>query len=325
MMSISNLVRRRPWGRGLGRFAFSVWRLARFGYWPLATGDFHRGGSRGWFFALVVAVGAHLLATGQAQSLGVGLFASPGYLTPTLEGSLEAGGLTLSARLKRDAVGLGLEDDLEFGPAGRFVFGARADLGFGLQPLGWGAEAYLRGSLAQVGLEARVGYASAPRALLWAGERNFSGFAGNLGASYRLDPNHTLRASLAYTGDVPGAIFQGSTLGLEGAWALREGGATYLAGLGFRLGAYALLGWRGELGEEGTLLDATLRLGWISRLELGLFQEELRLRLMSTIPLGGVPFEAAASLEGQSLRGDVSYDNGNQRWTVWLRYTFTFD
>lgn len=283
------------------------------------------GGSRGWMFALVVAAGVHLLATGQAQSLGVGIFASPGYITPTLEGSLELGGFSLSARLKRDSLGLGVEDDLDFGPAGRFVFGARADLGFGLQPLGWGTEAYLRGGLAQFGLEARAGYASASRAALWAGERNFSGFAGNFNASYRLDPNHTLRASLAYAGDVPGAIFQGSTLGLEGAWALREGGVTYLAGLGFRVGAYALVGWRGELGEEGTLLDATLRLGWINRLELGLFQEDLRLRLMATFPLGGVPFEAGATLEGENLRGDVTYDNGNQRWTVWLRYTFTFD
>jgi hypothetical protein len=283
------------------------------------------GGSRGWIFALLLALGIALSVTGRAQSLGVGIFASPGYITPILEGSLELGGFTLSARLKRDSLGLGVEDDLDFGPAGRLVFGARADLGFGLQPLGWGAEAYLRGGLAQFGLEARAGYASAPRAALWAGERNFGGFAGNLNVSYRLDPNHTLRASLAYAGDVPGAIFQGSTLGLEGAWALREGGVTYLAGLGFRVGAYALVGWRGELGEEGTLLDATLRLGRINRLELGLFQEDLRLRLMTTFPLGGVPFEAGATLESEKLRGDVTYDNANQRWTVWLRYTFTFD
>jgi hypothetical protein len=277
------------------------------------------------FLALLLTLGIPLSTTGQAQRLSVGVFASPGYITPTLEGSLELGGFTLSARLKRDSLGLGVEDDLEFGPAGRFVFGARSDLGFGLQPLGWGVEAYLRGGLAQFGLELRAGYASVSRALLWASERNFSGFAGNFNASYRLDPNHTLRASLAYAADVPGAIFQGSTLGLEGAWALREGGGTYLAGLGYRVGAYALLGWRGELSEEGTLLEATLRLGWISRLELGLFQEELRLRLMSTIPLGGAPFEVGASLEGQNLRGDVTYDNGNQRWTVWLRYTLSFD
>lgn len=299
--------------------AFCFW-LPAIGHRLSAIGDF-----RGGIFALVVAVVAHVLATSQAQSLTVGLFAAPGYISPTLEGSLELGGFSLSARLKRDSLGLGVEDDLEFGPAGRFVFGARGDLGFGLQPLAWGAEAYLRGSVAQFGLDARLGYASAPRAAMWAGERNFSGFAGNFNASYRLDPANTLRASLAYAGDVPGAIFQGSTLGLEGSWALREGGATYLAGLGFRVGAYALLGWRGELGEEGTLLDATLRLGWVNRLELGLFQEELRLRLMTTFPLGGVPFEAAASLEAESLRGDVAYDNANGRWTVWLRYTFTFD
>ena len=74
MMSVSNVVRRTSYVK------------------RQATGDFPRGGSQGWFFVLVVAMGAHLLATSQAQSLSVGLFASPGYLTPTLEGSLEPGG-----------------------------------------------------------------------------------------------------------------------------------------------------------------------------------------------------------------------------------------
>lgn len=254
---------------------------------------------------LLLAIGFQLPAISLAQSLTFGIYGrlSPNYLTPTLEASYPLGELSLGLRLQQGAFGVSAESATELGPAGRFSYGARASLGFA----GWGLEAFARGGVAQVALEAALAYASTPRNTLWVGDTGPAGLSGGLLGRYRLSSRDTLGLYTEYSG----------LWTFEGSYALRDS-ATYTFGLGYRNGVYAMVGWRGELDEEGTLLEALLRAGLRNELEAALFTAlddatNLKLRLTLAYPLA-----AKVGLEMDAFRLEASYDGG---FALWLRYT----
>ena len=233
------------------------------------------------------------------QSLTLGLYGREGYLTPTLEAGLQLEEFSLSARLQRDAFGLGVGSALELGPAGRLAYGLEGAVGFA----GWLVVAFAKGGVGQVGLEAALGYASTLRRSLWVAEDATSGLSAKLAAKYRLDSKNTLGLSTAYST----AAFSG-----EASYALRQD-STYTFGLGYRAGFYGLVGWKGEVDQEGTLLDVTLYAGQYNRLEAALFMEQLKARLMLAYPWAG-----SVGIEMNPFRFDIGYDNA---WYAWLRYS----
>jgi len=262
-----------------------------------------------------------LSSYGFAQSLTFGLYgrSGPDYLTPTIEANYPVGDTTLGLRAQRDAFGISAESALELGPAGRVSYGARGNVGFA----GWGLEGFVRGGVAQVALEGYLAYSTTPRNTLWVGDNYSKGLAistlgsaqnlgGGLSGRYRLSSKDTLGLALEYA----------NLWAAEGTYALREN-ATYTFGLGFQNGLYGLLGWRGELDEAGTLLEATLRAGGFNRLEsaltIPLGDEEisnLKLRLTLAYPLA-----ATLSVEMNDLRLDTAYEGG---FSAWLRYRINF-
>lgn len=256
-----------------------------------------------------------LLSQGQAQSLTFGLYGrlTPDYLTPTLEFSYPLGDLTLGARAQRDAFGVSLEGALDLSAAGRVSYGARGNLGFA----GWSVEGFAKGGIAQFALEANLVYASTGRGNLWLADSDPAGFSGLLSGRYRLSSTQTAGLLLSYSDPL---------LTAEATYALRSG-ATTTFGLGWRVGAYGVLGWRGEIGEDGALLEALLRAGNRNELEstlsLPVGEEEsiLRLRLALAYALALGTFSGKLGAELDSYRLDVSYDGG---FGVWLRYTLNF-
>lgn len=256
----------------------------------------------------LLAIGFQLPAVSLAQSLTFGIYGrlSPNYLTPTLEATYPLDDLSLGLRLQRDAFGVSAESAIELGPAGRFSYGARANLGFA----GWGLEGFAKGGVAQVALEVALAYASSPRSALWVGDTGPAGLSGGLLGRYRLSSTSTLGLYTEYSG----------VWTFEGSYALRDS-ATYTFGLGYQNGVYAILGWRGELDEEGTLLEALLRAGLRNELEAALFTAlddatNLKLRLTLAYPLA-----AKVGLEMDAFRLEATYDGG---FALWLRYTINF-
>jgi len=260
---------------------------------------------------------AHLFSGGLAQTLTLGGYLEEGYGTPTLELAYPLSGATLEFRADRRALGLGLEAALELGPAGRFSYGGLLALGRG----GAGGRAFLQGGVGPVALEAALAYATLPWRALWVGEKDPQGFSGRLQGRYRLSPRETLGLSLAYGGAGPGLLPWGPPgLGLEGWYAFREG-RTYTLGLGYRGGAYALLGLKGELDEEGSVGEIGLRLGPRTALEARLFtpleEDTLSLRLALAYPLY---LALEAGWGGLGLEG--AYSEGG--YALWLRYRWAF-
>ncbi|GEM84690.1 hypothetical protein [Meiothermus hypogaeus] len=265
-------------------------------------------------FVLIV-LGLQLSAAGLAQSLTFGLFGRlPDALTPTAEATLPLGDFTLEARLQRNALGIGLASALEFSALGRLSYGVRAGLGFA----GWGVESRIGGTFGPVAASLEAGYSSTLRSDLWVGDEALGGLRVGLLGRYRLGPRETLGLGLGYKRNLAG-LASGSG---ELSYALRQE-QTYTFGLGVddsRL--YALLGWRGELDEAGTLLEATLRAGQYNRLETTLtlpLDEELNnLKLRLT---AAYPWAASLGVEAYRFRADASYDGG---FSLWLRYTLSF-
>jgi hypothetical protein len=276
---------------------------------------------------IFLAIGYLLLTIGYAQSLTFGLYGrGPDYITPTIEASLSFNDLTLGLQAQRDGVGVLIEQALELGPVGRLSFGARGNLGFanlytGTGSLQWGGEVFARGGAGPVALETRLAYATVARNLLWVGDTqgisdtaipfgvlSGAGFSAALAGRYRLDRNQTLALAVGYDGNWLA----------EGSFALRKG-ATYTFGAGYQGGIYGLLGWKGELDEEGALLDMVLRAGQFNQLSAALFLENLKLRLTLAYPL-----TATVGLEVNALRLDGTYNPNTGAWSAWLRYTIVF-
>lgn len=258
-----------------------------------------------------------LAALGLGQSLTFGLYgrSGPDYLTPTLEATLPLGDLDLSARFQRDALGLGLGGALEFSALGRLRYGARVSLGLA----GWGLQAAAGGTLGPVAANLEAAYSNTLRSHLWVGDEAEGGLKLGLGGRYRLDPRQTLGLQLGFRNDLAG-IARGAA---ELSYALRQD-QTYTFGLGIDdARVYGLLGWRGELDEAGTLLEATLRAGQLGRLEAALttpLDEEqlnnLKLRLTAAYP-----WAASLGVEVYSLLAEARYDHG---FSLWMRYQLRF-
>lgn len=265
----------------------------------------------------LAAVGLQLATLGLGQSLTFGLFGrlSPDYLTPTLEATLPLGDFDLSARFQRDAIGIGFGAALDFSALGRLSYGARASLGLA----GWGLQASASGTLGPVAASLEALYSNTPRSSLWVGEEAEGGLKLGLGGRYRLEPRQTLGLQLGFKNSLAG-IASGSG---ELSYTLRQEQA-YTLGLGVddsRL--YGLLGWRGELDEAGTLLEATLRAGQLNRLEAALTapldEEQLNyLKLRLTV---AYPWAATLGVEAHGFRAEASYDGG---FSLWLRYILEF-
>lgn len=256
-----------------------------------------------------------LLSQGQAQSLTIGLYGRlmPDYLSPTLDLAYPLGDLRLGVRAQRDAFGVSVESALDLSAAGRVSYGARGNLGFA----GWSLEGFAKGGIAQVALEANLVYASTARGNLWVGDSDPAGFSGLLAGRYRLSPTQTAGLFLFYSDPL---------LTAEATYALRNQ-ATYTFGLGVRgAGPYGILGWRGEIAEDGALLEAILRAGYRNELEttlsLPVGEEEsiLRLRLALAYALASGSFSGKLGAELDNYRLDASYDGG---FALWLRYTLS--
>ena len=255
-------------------------------------------------------------ALGFGQSLTFGLYGrlGPDYLTPTVEATLPLGDLDLSARFQRDALGLGFGGALEFSALGRLHYGARVSLGMA----GWGLQAAAGGTLGPLAANLEAAYSNTLRSRLWVGDEAEGGLKLGLGGRYRLDPRQTLGLQLGFKNDLAG-IARGAA---ELSYALRQE-QTYTFGLGVddsRL--YGLLGWRGELDEAGTLLEATLRTGQLGRLEAALTrpldEEQINnLKLRLTL---AYPWAASLGVEAYRFRADLGYDGG---FSLWLRYTLS--
>ncbi|PZA08964.1 MULTISPECIES: hypothetical protein [unclassified Meiothermus] len=258
-------------------------------------------------YLLLAAV---LLGPGQAQSLSLGLYGrlTPEYLTPTVELGYPVGDAAFELRAQRDTFGVSVESALDLSAVGRIRYGARASLGFA----GWGLEAFADGGVAQIAGEVRLLYASTAPANLWVGERDpisplSAGFNGRVAVRYRLSSTHTAGLSLSYSAPL---------LTAEATYALRDTG-TLTVGLGYKAGLYGLLGWRGELGEEGALLEALLRAGYTNELEATLttpLDEENTLKLRLGL---AYPWVGKLGAEYANFRLDAAYDGS---LVLWLRY-----
>jgi len=265
---------------------------------------------------VLTVLAIQLAALGFGQSLTFGLYGrlGPDNLTPTVEATLPLGDLDLSARLQRDALGLGLGGALEFSALGRLSYSARVSLGL----VGWGLQAAAGGALGPLAANLEAAYSNTLRSRLWVGDEAEGGLKLGLGGRYRLDPRQTLGLQLGFKNDLAG-IGRGAA---ELSYALRQE-QTHTFGLGVddsRL--YGLLGWRGELDEAGTLLEATLRAGQLGRLEAALttpLDEELNnLKLHLTL---SYPWAASLGVEVYSLLAEARYNNG---FSLWIRYKLIF-
>lgn len=277
-------------------------RMIRAGFRPLSL--------------ILITLSLQLSAFGLGQSLTFGLYGrlSPEALTPTLEATLPLGAFDLEARLQHDTLGLGLGSALEFSALGRLSYGLRASLGFA----GWGIEGRVGGTFGPVAASLEALYSTTLRSALWVGDEADGGLELGFLGRYRLSPRETLGMQLGFKNNLAG-LASGSG---ELSYALRQE-QTHTFGLGVddsRL--YALLGWRGELDEAGTLLETTLRAGQLWRLEAALtapLDEELNnLKLRLTV---AYPWAATLGLEAYGFRADASYDGG---FSLWLRYTLSF-
>lgn len=267
---------------------------------------------------LVLAVlGLQLAASGLGQALTFGLYGrlGPDNLTPTVEATLPLGEWDLSVRLQPDALGVGLGNALELSALGRLSYGARVSLGFA----GWGLQAGTSGTFGPVAANLEAAYSNTPRSSLWVADEAESGLKLGLTGRYRLDPRQTLGLQLGFKNSLAGVA---SGLG-EVSYALRQE-QSYTLGLGVDDSRwYGLLGWRGELDEAGTVLEATLRAGQLTRLEAALTapldEEQINnLKLRLTV---AYPWAATLGVEAYRFRADASYDGG---FSLWVRYMLSF-
>ncbi|GAA6730524.1 hypothetical protein YIM73518_02860 [Thermus brockianus] len=252
-----------------------------------------------------------LLGLALAQGrLEAGLYGAPGGVTPALEAAfaLGEGEVYLKGQVGRGA--LGYLGSLSLGPLGYLAYGAQGEVGEG----GLGGALFLEGGAGPLAAEGRLGYRPQGAFPLFPE----AGFFGRLALRYRATPREVWGVEAA--GNTPSrpATF-GLQPGLYGVWRL-EGSyafrqeATYTLGLGVSSGPYALLGFKGEVGEEGEVLDLLLRLGGVNRLEAGLYLGEASLHLTLSYPWAG-------SL-GVWL-GDLGLEAGHQGSPyAWVRYTW---
>lgn len=204
---------------------------------------------------------------------------------------------------------------LEFSALGRVSYRVQASLGFA----GWGVQGNASGTFGPVAASVEALYSTALRNSLWVGEEAEGGLKVGLMGRYRLDPRQTLGLQLGFKNDLAGIANGSGEIGYALRWQ-----QTYTFGLGVddsRI--YGLLGWRGELDETGTLLDATLRAGQLNRLEAALTApldaeqlNNLKLRLTAAYP-----WAASLGIEAYGFGLDAGYDGG---FSLWLRYTLGF-
>lgn len=268
-------------------------------------------------FCLLLVMCCTLFSQATAQSLNLGLYGrlGPDYLTPTVETTLPLGELDLNARFQRDALGVGLGSAVELSALGRLSYAARLGLGFA----GWGIQAGASGIFGPVAANLDAAYSNALRSSLWVADEAEGGLKLGLGGRYRLDPRQTLGLQLVFKNSLAG-VANGSG---EVSYAMRQE-QSYILGLGVDDSRwYGLLGWRGLLGEAGTVLEASLRAGQLTRLEAALtapLDEEqinnLKLRLTVVYP-----WAATLGMEAYRFRADASYDGG---FSLWVRYMLSF-
>jgi len=274
---------------------------------------------KGRFLVLALALLLPAFSLGRAQSLTFGLYGrlTPDYISPTLELSYPLGDIlgdiTLGLRAQRDAFGIWVESALDLGAGGRVAYGGRGNLGFA----GWSLEGFAKGGLGPVALDASLAYSTAARSALWVGDSDPAGFSGLLSGRYRVSSTQTAGLSLSYSNP---------QLTTEATYALRDT-ATYTFGLGYSVGPYAVLGWRGELSEDGTLLEAMLRAGFrnelVTALSVPLSEESpLKLRLELAYALASSQFSGKLGAEYDALKLDATYDGG---FSLWLRYTINLE
>ena len=251
-----------------------------------------------------------LLGFALAQGrLEAGLYAAPPGLAPALEAglSLEEGEDFL--RLAPFRATLGYGGSLALGPLGFFAFGLQGEVGEG----GPGGVAYGEGGAGPFALEGQIGYRPKRALPLFPEE----GLFGRLALRYRPAPKEVLGLELARA-TPPRPLSFGLQPGLspwrlEGSYAFREG-ATYTFGAGLAPGPYALLGWKGEVGEGGEVLELSLRLGGTNRLEGALFLGEASLFLTLSYPWAG---SVVAWL------GDLGLEAGYEGAPyAWVRYAW---
>lgn len=244
---------------------------------------------------------AGLVALGLALAQGrleAGVYGAPGALASTLEAgfTLEPKEAFLRLQLGQEARGaLGFSSSLALGPLGYLAYGLQAEAGTG----GLGGMAFAEGGAGPLALAARLGYRPKGLFPLFPEE----GVFGRFSLRYRLVPK-----------EVVGFLWEGGEhFRAEVSYALREG-ATYTLGAGFSGLPYLFLGWKGEVGEGMEVLDLSLRLGGLNRLEAGLYLGEASLFLTLSYPFAG-------SL-GVWL-GDLGLEGGyRQAPYAWVRYAW---
>lgn len=232
-----------------------------------------------------------LLALALAQGrLEAGVYLGP-RVSPTL--LLEEEGIFL--RLQGERGALGYLGSLALGPLGYLAYGLQGEVGEG----GLGGALFLEGGVGPLALEGRLGYRLREAFPLFPQE----GVFGRLHLRYRLAPKEVAGLLLEREGGFRA----------EATYALREG-ATYTLGAGVGAWPYLLLGWKGEVGEEGEVLDLLLRLGGVNRLEGGLYLGEASLLFTFSHPWAG---SLALWL------GDLGLEAGwREAPYAWVRYTW---
>ncbi|WP_038055074.1 hypothetical protein [Thermus amyloliquefaciens] len=219
----------------------------------------------GWAGWLILGLA---LAQGRLEA---GVYGIPGALAPTLEVgySLEPGEVYAKLQMGQESRGgLGFSSSLALGPLGYLAYGLQAEAGAG----GVGGIAFAEGGAGPLALGVRLGYR--PKGLFPMFPEE--GVFGRLSLRYRLVPK-----------EVVGLLLEkGEGARAEVSYALREG-ATHTLGAGFSGLPYLILGWKGEVGEGMEVLDLSLRLGGLNRLEAGLYLGEASLFLTLSYPWAG--------------------------------------
>ncbi|KHG64583.1 hypothetical protein QT17_11530 [Thermus sp. 2.9] len=232
---------------------------------------------RAWALCLLLGLA---LAQGRLEA---GLYGAPGGLTPALEAAFSLGEGEVYAKGQVGRGALGYLGSLSLGPLGFLAYGVQGEVGEG----GVGGALFLEGGAGPVALEGRLGFR--PQAALPLFPE--ASFFGRLALRYRASPKEVLGLEVAQNAPPRSPSF-GLQPGWEGAFRL-EGSyafrpeATYTLGLGVSPWPYALLGFKGEVGEEGEVLDLLLRLGGVNRLEAGLYLGEASLHLTLSYPWAG--------------------------------------
>jgi len=246
------------------------------------------------------------LAQGRLEA-GLWLASRPG---PALEGGLALGEGEVFVRLLPTRFGLGYLGSLSLGPWGFLAYGLQGEVGEG----GWGGAVYGEGGVGPLLWEGRLGFRPKAAPPLFLEEGLFLRLALRL----RLPFGEALGLELARN-----TPWRPSSFGLqpgraawllEGSYALRQGA---LLGAGLFPWPYALLGYR-----DG-ILDFTLRLGGINRLEAGLYLGEASLFLILSYPFAGSVGAWLGDL-GLEVGLKAASPLGEDRETLyaWVRYAW---